>query len=38
MWIPLFERPEALVLLNDAELHARTVQGCQERLSPRVFP
>jgi SRSO17 transposase len=34
MWIPLFERPEALVLLNDAELHARTVQGCPERLAP----
>ena len=34
MSIPLLERPEALVLLNDAELHPAIVRACQERLTP----
>jgi SRSO17 transposase len=33
MSISLLERPEALVLLDDAKLHAGTVRGCQERLT-----
>ena len=34
MSVSLLERPEALALLDDAELHANTVRGCQERLTP----
>lgn len=34
MSIPLLERPEAQVLLNDAELHPAVVRACQERLTP----
>lgn len=34
MSIALLERPAAQVLLDDAELHATTVRGCQERLTP----
>lgn len=34
MSIPLLERPAARGLLDDAELHAATVRGCQERLTP----
>lgn len=34
MSIALLERPEALALLDDAELHANTVRGCTKRLTP----
>jgi SRSO17 transposase len=34
MSVSLLERPEALALLDDAELQANTVRGCQERLTP----
>lgn len=34
MSISLLEQPAALELLDDAELQAATVRGCQERLTP----
>lgn len=34
MSIALLERPEAQVLLGEAELSSATVRGCQERLTP----
>ena len=34
MSIPLLERREAQVLLDDAQLHGATVEACQERLTP----